>query len=671
MQSSAEILLPKDSHMEIIYQSGGSRLFAQTSSWCRSQSYLVLFKHLTQANKEEDLKKILIDLYLNCSLLLKEGANTLLPDWITCLEDFRQLHTISCINRLLASAILVVLHKNKREEECFVQYKEQFNAILKLTSMQWPHLANSVLAAMAQALEDNVLYESCLREHSVTRLLEINDSEKITVQDAEMIILPFTRVYEDKGYVSSVISQVVHMQARCISRNVDTSNYYRLIHALLKIMPQNDSFWLNPSMSVPLLIAQLKPSSNYMFTTGIVELLVTIQSRITDKEFLTKYHDMLKYLGLCETIDVVRVASETSDETIMQRFEEYNYPFTNSRQFPSESYFGRLKDKKNIMSVIDKLLLLPLIKNNYYAPPISRAIESLLAKIDDESFLSDYMSKLYDDGFTIQQDRESYINPHLISVCRLPQLSDKTRLFHLDELFNFHKEKECTILTSDMMKALCASITSANAIESWLEKFGHYTIDCLDKPELWFQDCKNRMYFTCYLLLLSKSTHMDNPTLEKEMILYIDKLFKLFNSFDNALRYDSYQCYLADYLPSILFNIKSKDLLVPYLENICSIKSSYAWKFITPFLLSVNNEAIEKTIDSIVVQLGGCLKDRAHHEALFDDISLLLVKLPHSLSQIIADSLFKVEYKETLIPKHIKDYIEGDGLAKLCEPQNQ
>ena len=81
-------------------------LFAQTASFSRSQSYLILVKRYTEKNQQEPLKKILIDLYLNYEILPK-NAVSLIPAWKKFLNDFRQLNGIQLINRLLATALLV------------------------------------------------------------------------------------------------------------------------------------------------------------------------------------------------------------------------------------------------------------------------------------------------------------------------------------------------------------------------------------------------------------------------------------------------------------------------------------------------------------------------------------------------------------------------------------
>lgn len=643
------------------------RMFAQASSYLRSQSYLTLFKRLASQNQQESLKKILVDLYLNYDLLIKSDAANLLPAWIECLNNYRQLRNVHCIHRLLATGILIIIDKVRYD-----QLQTEFMGLLYLVARERPQLGNSILAALARAEGKDSIYNACKDAHKMIELLGDHGSGRaLSINDVEMIIAPFIDIYQEEG--ARYFSPVVNARRKILYPKLDF--YYKIFQVLIKKLPNNHRLLMNPSTGVRDLMLILKDNDFHHYIHEVSDILTSIQSRLKDKKFLQEYYDdVVEFLPLSEYL-IVKVIYDAikqmgPEDKLVEYFKERYYDHIEANKHSSINYarlrehLNKLEDPNNIMTAIKKML--QAISQEYtqgrLRAYITSIISELLLKISSGKFLSEFIVELYVMPNFLNTNEYEAAN-HLASVCRLPQLNEESVSNHLEVLFRFHEKSDCSMLSARMMVSLCQSIKSEKLIAKWRELFNSYVECYLNQEMEWFKNTKNFMYLECYLILLlnSRSLKATDPEFNNKLILCFEKISLLYVkslSGNEVYVQNNLRRLLVDIILPNIKSININPLLLPHLFSNEYHYSEDIQRFTVPFLLSVNDEDIQKNSDAIINKLQDYLKIRNFEsEDIINDVSLLLVKMPLSFVNKINLMLFTEDKPSCSIPKSITQYL--------------
>ena len=388
---------------------------------------------------------------------------------------------------------------------------------------------------------------------------------------------------------------------------------------------------------------------------------MTIQSRLADKNFLTKYYNKVVLFGETALSDAIKEAinhrSMESEEHLIAHLEINYYPaFLKDDDLQGiffcrmQQYLGRLEDEKNIMSAID--MIFPHLKG-VYIYSINDILAELLPKINSQAFLTDYIGKLFraEGSFTVLK---SNLAEKLAAVCTLPQLEEETILTCFQDMIAFQKETLPRLLSFKMMPALCLGITSKDKIDFWLNEFLG-KLEGIENEKLeWFENELNLMYFECFLILLVKNES------DEKLIHYLDKFFWLYLNIEEN---DDIKSKLDQLLNKILPYIKSKELYDYLLAHLVRLKTpeSHFNYFPAVFFPLANQKEMGLLMKILERKMKG---KNVYSEELLECISLLLLKLPQNLFKDLSIMLLTI--KDDSTPECIKNFVKE---SHQCQEQ--
>lgn len=616
-----------------------SGLFAQTSSYWRSEVYLHHFKQAYRDKQFEKAKGILIDIYLNYSLLTKPDALILLDHWESNLTTFYNLPNIDLTSHLLATTLLLLITtKNK------TNMQNKFKTMLYLLSRETPQLANSILAVFSQIKKDDDIYESCKIAHNIKAIFTEN-ATTLDTNEIKLIISPFILSYAKENYLSPVLKE--------IQSSNHEMNTLQSIYVMLKLLPPNHAFLTKPQNPVRDLIFQLSRYSN-SFIYAKARILQAIQSRIKNKSFIKTYLNDSKRMydhnnPLVELLTETINQSEKSEEFISSHLEKNYYP--QIQQLPDNlndnnffirlmHYTNKLTSEKNMIIAINHLF--PLLSK---APALCEAaisaINILLPKIHDQEFLVTYIKNVFQ--LTLIQPNVNILT-QLGQSCVLYQLNDKNINDLREEFFSYHEENPGASHTYCIMLALClVTRDETNILKSntW-QKLNH--LNMCEQPIEWFKNSKNFMLLECYFFLAMKIT---KNTLDIKNYLF--KLYSLLDDKNMAFK-------AAVHGTSLCHHIQDQDVAIQWIQKLTQEKiPNFDYEeFIASSTYFIKDlTMIRKNLDFIKTVLTNPNQHNIHQP-----IQHLLGYLPHQLANELSGMIYDVAKQDATTLMHIKNFIQ-------------
>lgn len=428
-------------------------LFGQTSSYLRSLSWQTKFLYYQQAKDQPAINHILIELYLNHPLLLKENAQDLHRTWCSHLREFRRTNTSSVTNSLLATALLLLMDITDNQS----RLEEEFMVLLQFERGLRPQIANSILAILAKADNKELALEDCFKKHSVASLLS-DRARFISVMEAKLLLTPFIEHYTNNKYFAVVFKVIPKIL------NPQLYNFFNLIIALLKMLPTDNEFWKSPFEMVPNLLIFLRENNHHHHVKKLAEILETIQHRLEDKQFLKKYYSNLTMLidkdhPIPRAIDIARMNAtivRQSEDWIVENKALFLQGDTDSITYLSH-HLKSIQSEAHIRMFIEENLKIEAECSH----PVIDNIFTLLPNITCPDFVLKTIRELY-----IKFRNTFYYHKKLASICSHPSLDEVriTQLFkevHLDLIEN----KTRRPYANDMLPVLCSRIHSQQIIQ--------------------------------------------------------------------------------------------------------------------------------------------------------------------------------------------------------------
>lgn len=617
-------------------------LFAQTSTYWRSEVYLHNFKQAYRKNQFEKANEILINIYLNYELLITNSAEIALSNWESNLRTFQRLPDIGLTNFLLATAlILLMADKDKKHLE------NEFKTILYLVSKETPQLANSILAVFAQLKKDNQLFDSCKSAHNIKDIFT-QDATALSMNHIKLIISPFMLDYKKQQYLRPILQE--------IQTSKNTKNILSAIHAMIKLLPRNHKLFIKPQTHVrDLMIILHEFIYEYMYS--ITPILHTIQSRIDDKSFIqTYYNDSLEMYDsknlLVELLAETIIHPSISEPLAANQLEKYYYPYLTQLAEQKHDihflmkltkYAKGLKTEENMITAINHLFPL-LSKPKALNMPAIVIINYLLPKIHNQEFLISHIKNIF--KLTLTQANINIIE-QLKKSCKPRQLTNVNTNNLLTEFFNYHETHSGSELTRAITLNLSGIMQSEPLIlqsDTWHKLSA---LNMLDKPAEWFKDNRNCMFFSCYLTLLMKIEDNDETIKSWLTKLYgfIDDKDMMLKSFSNGI--------------PLLKHIKDAKITRQWTDKISQSNINTIYNLKTLASASIFKIAPEGIKDHINL-IKNLLSTPAHHN-LHEQIMNLLQTLPNHLATEIVETAFTVMQEQDATPLHIKNYIQQTG----------
>lgn len=617
------------------------RLFAQTSSYWRSQAYLTCF---LQANHSETQKNILIDLYINHKILMK--AESLLAAWVHHLYDYRKYRACITTNHLLTTALLILIQEKYPGDPSLIMefkspLKEELNTLLYLQSKENPQLANSILAVLAKATNKHDIYATCKEKHNINDIL-FNERYWMSINDMKLFIQPFIDIYAKENYFRPVTQE--------LSSDIRELHYFYAIHAILKLMPDNHELFTKAPGSIKNFMFRLHTPNLADYITEATDIILTIQSRVKNKDFLMDYHkaskkDYGEKDTLVKILEQANYQLVTDEELIIEHLESHYYskltnlPVDQPHFFPTLAKLARkLSLEKNIINAIENIFPL-LNKSDISWNAMYNILNILLPKIHSQSFYITYFQKLF--ALEIEHPRE-YIIDDLSNVCSQHKLQKNTIYQVANQFFIDLEKKPGSPLVYKLLPSLCCNIYSKQHINHLIKKINnsHSTMEANSIE--WFKDEKNFMYFECYLHLLTKTY----PSQELIQV-YLDKLFTFLD--DTVLVKKATNLGLK-----LCLMIRSEESIIKWITKFSTMNILHfqTVRNITQLVLCIKDkDTIMKCINILKINL-------ATSSSIHDSLSFLLHNLPAQFSKEISTMILSVMKEQNTTDENIKNYIE-------------
>lgn len=497
--------------LDVISTSNSTQLglFGQTSSYLRSLSWQNKFLYNQQTNNQTIISHILIELFINYPLLLKKSAQILHPSWCLYLQKFRKRDTTNITSNLLATALLLFMDTDNKS--CL---ENEFEFLLNIQTLCNPQLANSILAILAKNGWKTQDLEKYFEKHSISDLLH-DSHQVISVMEAKLLLIPFIEKYAENNYFPIVFGAIKE------STNPNIHTFFNIIIAMLKIIPLEHTIWKTPFETIPNLLLSL-PGINDRPSKFLVIILETIQNRLEDKQFLSKYLENFiketeKDHPLTHAIQTVilnaNIADKTEDWLVENKdlfIQGYAYSISSLSH-----HLAKLESEVHIKMFIEQSLLI----NFRYNDPIIYNIFTLLPKISSPDFLIKTIRALCLKLNNMQPDR---LFQKLASFCTSPLLNE----IHITKLI---KTIYPLITTSTLnttliiFPVLCSRVESQTAIQelynlftykrsvgNWAEWLNdHKAYVCLESLFIFISNLHGERALTDHLMeLLTLRAHM-------------------------------------------------------------------------------------------------------------------------------------------------------------------
>ncbi len=225
-------------------------LFAQASSYWRSYHYLRQLQDAVLMQFDEEQERILTNLLINSTLLLKEEAKENLQYWIFYLKKYYANPGIDIKNRVLAQALLLIVDKSCQQRD-WVEFEFVLRAYC--FSMRWVprHQLFHSLKAIVMMGKGEVVSTQGL---DIKALLNLDYNCICSVYEAQLILAPFVSVGLLAGNFLSFTAESFDDMGYA---RVSNLNCVLLLHAALRLMPSKSDFWRQVQKTLPQIISQL------------------------------------------------------------------------------------------------------------------------------------------------------------------------------------------------------------------------------------------------------------------------------------------------------------------------------------------------------------------------------------------------------------------------------
>ncbi|TAK76322.1 MAG: hypothetical protein EPO11_04345 [Gammaproteobacteria bacterium] len=464
-------------------------------------------------------ENILINLYIHHALLTKPNDEMLLSSWRKQLQAYRQSHDILPINRLLATALLLILTKDPEKS-----LRQEFAAQL-LDRQCDKQLVNSILAILALTENNHALYEVCEQAHNIEDFIkEIRMS--ISVNQAWLVLAPFEKYYAAKNYFPLVMkyNEVFVKGSEYFMNNLN--NYFNFIHALLKILPKSNSFWKQP-FKISFLLAQLSAIKNGQLFSGLINLINTLITYTSDEvieKMVTEMQEMSDNCTMRESIHAAKgLRKLITDTDCVNWLKADFYSQLQWGERPNDSNWSlaevvlsKLESERVIQEAVSYLLQFFKKSNFSLGHRVYPMLMDLLAKVKKDGFRHKIIDQLY---FSNGQMADAYVlfyDPHLHKLYTLGSLfTEEKAVSYLNDLQSADLTKH---RHARMMVMLCKQLRSQQTIKAWLTIVDEKIANAAP------HGAGYSLYLECYAVLLVAVEEKDASLIQS----YLDKLYAWF-----------------------------------------------------------------------------------------------------------------------------------------------